>query len=66
MNKDGLWSRVTATIIVGIGWLVFLILFLAFYAGNYSFWQNIAIFLASTLIAGGFIAAMWAAWALRH
>ena len=63
---NGLGLRVAGTIITGVGWLTFLILYLAFYAGSFSFWQNVAVFLASTLVAGGLIAAMWAVWALRH
>jgi len=62
--NNGLGTRAAVTIIVGVGWLVFLIIFLAFYAGNYSVWQNLAVFLASMLIAGGTIAIMWVAWAL--
>lgn len=43
MNSLG--SRVAGTVIAGICWLVLIMLFLAFYAGNFDFWQNIAIFI---------------------
>ncbi len=66
MTMNGLGTRVAGTIIVGVGWLVFLILYLAFYAGSFNIWQNLAIFLASLLISGGLIAALWVVWALRH
>jgi hypothetical protein len=66
MSMNGLGTRVAGTIIVGVGWLVFLILYLAFYAGSFNIWQNLAIFLASLLISGGLIAALWVVWALRR
>jgi hypothetical protein len=37
-------SRVAGTIIVGVGWLAFILLWLAFYAGDFDFWQNLAVF----------------------
>jgi hypothetical protein len=52
-------SRIAGTIIVGVCWLVFIILFLAFYSGNFGFWQNLAIFLVSAIIAVGMVAVMW-------
>ncbi len=57
---DSLASKVTGTVILGIGWLVFILLFLAFYPTNFSFWQNLAIFLASGLIVAAIIIVVWA------
>jgi hypothetical protein len=62
---SSLGSRVAGTVIVGACWLVFILLFLAFYAGNFSIWQNIAIFIVSMIIAVGAIAVMWIKWALK-
>jgi len=51
----GIASRIAVSTAVGIGWLVFLILFFAFYAQGYSVYQNIAIFLASVLVVGAIL-----------
>jgi hypothetical protein len=59
-----LGSKIAGTIGVGIGWVVFILLFLAFYAGNFTFWQNLAIFIVSAVVATGLIVVMWIRWAL--
>jgi len=59
---SGLGARIGATILIAIGWLVFLIIHLAFWAGSFNIWQNIAVFLASLLIAGGLVVAIWIIW----
>ena len=57
MNTIG--SRIATTILTGIAWLAFTILFLAFYAGDFDIWQNIAILLVSALVALGIVAVTW-------
>jgi hypothetical protein len=52
-------SRLAATVVAGIGWLVFIIIYIAFFAGNFDFWQNIAILMVSCLIDCGIIAVIW-------
>ena len=59
-------ATVTGTIIAIFGWLAFIVLYLAFFAGGFGFWQKAAIFIASGAIVLGAIIAMWAGWALRH
>ncbi len=56
---------VIGTIIAGVAWFVFIVLFLAFYAVSYDLWQKLAVFLASAAIVGGAIAVFWANWALK-
>lgn len=63
MNSFG--SRVSGTVIIGVCWIVFIILFFAFFAGNFNLWQNLAISIASIIISAGIIGAMWAKWALE-
>ena len=58
--------RVSLSIIVGVGWIVFLILWLAFYASDFSVYENIAIFLASLLIVGAILGASWASWGMKY
>jgi hypothetical protein len=57
-------SRVAGTVIVGVGWLAFILIWLAFYAGNYDFWQNLAMFIVSVIVAIGIVAVIWIKWAL--
>jgi len=64
MTMVSFGSRVAATIIVGVGWLAFILLWLAFYAGNFDFWQNVAMLFASAIIAIGITAVMWVKWVL--
>jgi len=45
--------------IAGLGWLVFLIIWLFFYAGDYSGYQNLAIFIASLLVLGAVTGSIW-------
>lgn len=58
-------SRVAGTIIVSVFWFAFIVLYLAFFAGSFNFWQKAAIFLASGAIASGLIAVLWVKWALK-
>ncbi len=38
--------------IAGVGWVIFLIIWLFYYAGDYTGYQNLAIFIASLLVLG--------------
>ena len=58
-------TRVAGTILVGVLWFAFIVLYLAFYAGDFNLWQKAAVFLASGAIAGGLIAVFWVKWALK-
>lgn len=66
MKTPGWHWRISLSIIMGVVWLVFLILWLFFYADIYTIYQNIAIFIASILIVGGVLGAAWAPWGMRH
>ena len=61
----GLRSRVAASILLGVGWLSFVLLYAAFWAGGYSLFQSIAIILVSMLVLAGVLGAMWATWGMR-
>ncbi len=52
-------TRISATIVVFFGWLAFIVLYLAFFAGGFNFWQKFAVFIASGAIVIGAIALMW-------
>jgi len=66
METPGLAWRVSLSIIVSIGWLVFLILWLFFYASDFNVYQNIAIILVSILIMSAILGASWASWGIKY
>jgi hypothetical protein len=45
--------------VAGLGWLMFLIIWLFFYAGDYSGYQNLAIFITSLLVLGAVTSSAW-------
>jgi hypothetical protein len=61
-----LGTRISATVLVGALWFAFIILYLAFYAGDLDFWQKAAVFLASMAIVCAIIAVFWIRWAIRE
>jgi hypothetical protein len=63
--KEKLGWRPTFSIVVGVGWLIFLIAWLAFYASNYVWEQNIAMILLSILVAFSLLGGVWAVWGLK-
>jgi membrane protein DedA with SNARE-associated domain len=48
-----------ATILAGALWFAFIVLYLAFYAGNLDFWQKAAVFLASGALVGAIVGVFW-------
>jgi len=64
-KRPGLASRTAVSTVVGCGWLIFFILFLAFYAEDFSIYRNLAIILVSLLVVGAIEGAMWAPWAMK-
>jgi hypothetical protein len=62
---SSLTSRIIGTLLIGIGWLVFIVLYLAFFANNFDFWQKLAIFVASGAIVIGIVSIMWIKWAVK-
>jgi len=61
----GLRSRVVVSIVVFVGWLIFLLLFAGFWAQDFSFIQSIIIILVSALVGIAILGAMWASWGMR-
>jgi len=59
-------KRIYASIAVAFGWLLFLALWLFYYAMSFSILQNIGIFLVSLVVAGVLLILLWLPWALKH
>jgi len=52
--------RVGLSVVAGVGWVIFLILWLFFYASAYTVYQNIAISIVSFFVMLGVLGATWA------
>jgi len=65
MRGFGIIWRITLSVASALGWLAFLILWLAFYAGDYNFYQNIAIIIASIIGFCALNAVVWVPFGMR-
>ena len=59
-------NRVYASIALGLGWLLFLALWLFYYATSFGIIQNIGVFLASLVVVGIIEVVMWVPWAMNQ
>jgi hypothetical protein len=55
-----------ASILGPIAWLSATLLYVGFWATNFSLFQSVILILVSTLILGGVMGAVWTAWAPRY
>ena len=65
MSGMGLAWRASASAVGFFGWLAFFILWLAFYAGDYNLYENIAIIILSLLAFLALMVAVWVPFGLR-
>jgi len=65
-KTKGFGWKVSLSILAGVGWLVFLIIWLFFYASEYHWTKNVAIFLMSIAVIGVILGIPWAYWARRY
>ena len=62
----GLRWRIVMSILVPITWLCVTLLYVGFWASNFSLFQSIIVILVSTLIMGGVMGAAWTVWGPRY
>ncbi len=62
----GMASRVAITIIIFFGLLIFAIIYVAFFASAFSFYQKIAVIVVALLVATAILGAMWASWGIKY
>ena len=62
---NSLSTKAIATVVLLFGWLAVIVLYLAFFAGSFDFWQKLAVFVASGAIVIATIAIMWIKWAVK-
>lgn len=67
MADDKNWPgwRAPFSAVAGIGWLIFIIIWLAFYASNYTFEKNVSIFFLSILVIILLLGGVWSIWAFK-
>jgi hypothetical protein len=72
MNQDekremppGLALRVTVSIVVLFGGLIFAIIYVAFFASSFSLFQKIAVILVALLAVIAILGVMWASWGIK-
>jgi ABC-type amino acid transport system permease subunit len=58
----GLKARIAATIALLVGGLCWVILYLAFLAGRFAWYQNLAIVLVSFIVFPAVVVVMWVFW----
>ena len=66
MRTPGFPLRIAISIVTFSGWIVFVIWWLFFLADTFTLYQNIAIFVASILVAVGVLAAAWVSWGIKY
>jgi len=52
-------GRIAVSILAGIGWLVFILVFTIYWSTDFSTFQNLVISVVSFLIVGALIGLMW-------
>ena len=65
-NKQVPSGRLYVSIAIPLIWLLFLALWLFFYAANYSIIQNIAVFLASIVIVAIIEVIIWVPYSMKQ
>jgi amino acid transporter len=65
-DTPGFAWRVSLTIIVFFAVIVFVVLWLFFYADAFTLYQNLAVLLAVILIFIGVMGAAWAFWGMKY
>jgi len=62
---ESIATRIIVTVMTGVIWFAFIVLYLAFFAEGMNLWQKAAVFLATGAIAGGIVAVAWIRWAIK-
>jgi hypothetical protein len=60
----GLKIRLASTAVLLVGGLVFVMLYLAFLADRFAWYQNLAVILSTLLVVPVAVVVMWVAWGL--
>ena len=66
VETDGMGWRVTVSVIATFGFLIVAVVWVFFYAGSLSAYQNIAVLAVAVLAFVGLMGATWASWGMRQ
>jgi len=61
----GLKARIVASVGLFVGGICWVILYLAFLAGRFAWYQNLAVVLVSVLIVPAVVIVMWVLWGMK-
>jgi len=61
----GLKARIVATLALLVGGLCWVILYLAFLAGRFAWYQNLAVVLVSLIAVPAAVVVMWVLWGMK-
>jgi hypothetical protein len=61
----GLASRLAVSIVVGLGWLAFLVVLLWFYAADLGILKTLAVLILSILVVCAILIPVWIHWGLK-
>ncbi len=64
-GMNSLKAKTAGTVTILLGWLAFIVLYLAFFTDGFDFWQKVAVFIASGAIVIAVVAIMWIKWTLK-
>ncbi len=56
---------IVVSILAGIGWAIFILLYTIFWSGEFTLFQSIVIGLVSLVVVGGLIGLMWVVWGFK-
>jgi len=65
MRMSGLRWRIGGSIVAGLGWLIFVLLYAAFWSGPFLLIQSIVIVVVSFLVLVGLLGVMWVSFGMR-
>ena len=65
MRMSGLRWRIGGSIVAGIGWLIFVLLYAAFWSGPFTLIQSVVIVVVSFLVLAGLLGVMWASFGMK-
>jgi len=66
VETDGMGWRVTVSVIATFGFLIAAVVWVFFYAGSLSAYQNIAVLAVAVFAFIGLMGATWASWGMRQ
>jgi len=61
----GLASRIAVSIVVGLGWLAFLVVLLWFYAAELGILKTLAVLILSIIVVCAILIPIWVHWGLK-